>query len=301
MFLQRFVASCTLLLFGCVAVGPTMVADQVFVREERIIPDDKGVVFVGAGDIARCYFSAARQTALLLDSIDGVVFTAGDNVYQRGTAEEFQECYEPTWGRHKNRTRPSPGNHDYSTKDAVPYYQYFGENAGPPGLGYYSYDVGSWHILLLNSNISADDTSAQMKWLREDLARSHHKCTLAYWHHPVFASSARAVNPRMKEIFAELYRQGVDVVVTGHEHVYERFAPLNAEGAIDRTNGIRSFIVGTGGALLGVFGKTHLASEVRFAKHGVIKFTLKRASYEWQFVSVTFDDSPGDSGSADCH
>ncbi len=300
MFLCKCLALCSLLLFGCAASGPTLVPNHVVPLSQPVAVEDEGVVFVGAGDIARCYFSAAQLTARLLDSIDGIVFTAGDNVYQRGTAEEFRECYEPTWGRHKNRTRPSPGNHDYSTKDAVPYYEYFGANAGPPGLGYYSYDVGSWHVLSLNSNISADEASAQMKWLREDISRSQHKCTLAYWHHPVFASSARAVNPRMKKIFAELYKHGVDVVVTGHEHVYERLAPLNALGEIDREKGIRSFIVGTGGAILGVFGKTHPASEVRFAKHGVIKFTLKSGSYEWQFVSA-LDDSPWDSGSAACH
>lgn len=262
--------------------------------------DDVGVTLVGAGDIARCHFSAAHMTALLLDAIDGTVFTTGDNVYQRGTAKEFRKCYEPTWGRHKHRTYPSPGNHDYSTKDAAPYFEYFGERAGPPGLGYYSYDLGDWHILSLNSNIAADEESAQMKWLRDDLSRSKHRCTLAYWHHPIYASSKRTNNLRMKEIFAVLHEAGVDVVVTGHEHGYERFLPMNARGEPDEANGVRSFIVGTGGAILGIYGKVHPGSEVRLRRHGVIKFTLKKASYEWEFVSA-LDDQETDKGFSACH
>lgn len=288
---------CALLLAGCAGSGSPMFKAGVQAGSPA---EDKGVVLVGAGDIARCSFNAAHMTATLLDTIEGTVFTAGDNVYQHGTAEEFRKCYEPTWGRHKHRTYPSPGNHDYSTLAAAPYYEYFGERAGPAGLGYFSYDIGAWHILSLNSNVSADEASPQMKWLREDLAKSTHLCTLAYWHHPVFASSKRANNPRMKEIFAELYKQGVDVVVAGHEHVYERFAPVDARGERDPKKGIRSFIVGTGGALLGPFGTPHPASEVRFSKHGVIKFTLKKTGYDWEFIPV-FDGEVTDSGSDVCH
>lgn len=297
-FLSRFllpilVVSCTTQTYEAVRAPPDSSTKTALTPSEE-------EVLVGAGDIARCYISGAKLTANLLDKIPGTVFTVGDNVYQDGTAKEFRECYEPSWGRHKNRTRPSPGNHDYHTKDAVPYFEYFGDNAGPFGLGYYSYNLGSWHILSLNSNIPADEFSTQMRWLRDDLAKSTHKCTLAYWHYPVVASSARRIDPRMREIFAELYAHGVDVVVSGHEHDYERFAPMNARGERDPANGIRSFIVGTGGAQPGLFGKKHPLSEVRFVEYGVIKFTLKQGSYTWEFIPALHDPM-SDSGSGVCH
>jgi hypothetical protein len=142
-------------------------------------------VLVGAGDIADCGATQDEATAKLLDSIDGTVFTAGDNAYSSGTAAQFRDCYEPTWGRHKARTRPAPGNHDYYTSGAAAYYSYFGDNAGLAGRGYYSYDLGAWHIVSLNSEIDASATSVQAQWLRDDLAAHASTCTLAYWHKPI--------------------------------------------------------------------------------------------------------------------
>jgi hypothetical protein len=263
-------------------------------------------VFVGAGDIASCWletfpwFSGADETASLLDDIEGVVFTTGDNAYEDGTAREFRNCYEPTWGRHRARTRPSPGNHDYRTAEAAPYYAYFGENAGPPGRGYYSYDLGAWHIVSLNSNIAAEASSEQERWLRADLAAHPSRCTLAYWHHPVFSSGNHGNRKRMRALWSVLYEFGVDIVVNGHDHHYERFAPQTPDGALDLKRGIRQFIVGTGGTDLYNLRTLRANSEVQNSTTwGVLKLTLRAASYDWEFIPVagkTFHDR----GTASC-
>jgi 3',5'-cyclic AMP phosphodiesterase CpdA len=254
---------------------------------------DTDSVLVGAGDIANCD-PAAALTAQLIENMPGTVFTTGDNVYPRGTAEEFQRCYEPTWGRFKARTFPSPGNHDYYSPNAVPYYAYFGKNAGPSGRGYYSYSVGAWHIVSLNSNIDAQTGSAQERWLRADLAAHPRPCTLAYWHHPVFSSGGHGNDPKMKDIWQTLSDFKADVIVNGHDHNYERFTPQTAEGQADLQNGIREFVVGTGGAELRASAVTQPQSEVfNTQTYGIIKFTLHSKSYDWEFIPVqgqTFTD-----------
>ncbi len=257
-------------------------------------------VLVGAGDIGACDM-AAEATAKLLDTIDGTVFTAGDNAYDDGTPTEFHTCYDPTWGRHKARTRPSPGNHDYHSLGAAPYFAYFGENAGAPGLGYYSYDLGTWHIVSLNSNIDAGPGSTEERWLRADLAAHPAACTLAYWHHPVFSSGgAHGSDPHMQAIWRVLYDFRADVVVNGHDHDYERFAPQNPDGQAEADRGIREFVVGTGGQVLESFGKIRPNSEVHNNDTwGVLKLTLYPTSYDWEFIPVagkTFRDS----GSGSC-
>jgi hypothetical protein len=263
-------------------------------------------VLVGAGDIAACGVtgpagSKAELTAQLLDGIAGVVFTAGDNVYNNGTTTEFQSCYDPTWGRHKARTRPSPGNHDYIQPNAAPYFAYFGASAGPAGLGYYSYDLGAWHVVSLNSNIAADTASPQAQWLRADLAAHPATCVLAYWHHPLFSSGSNGNIQRMDAIWRILYSFGADVVISGHDHDFERFAPQTADAEPDLSRGIREFVVGTGGGSLHAFRSVvQPNSEVRNADtFGVLKLTLHSTSYDWQFIPIagqTFRDS----GSATC-
>jgi acid phosphatase type 7 len=263
-------------------------------------------VLVGAGDIAECWFGltnwfgGAWATATLLDHIDGTVFTVGDHAYRKGRTSEFRYCYSLTWGRHKSRTRPTLGNHDYDTDQGAPYYAYFGVNAGAPGKGYYSYDLGAWHIVALNSNLVADAWSAQERWLREDLAAHRTRCVLAYWHHPVFSSGSHGNGYRMHDIWPLLYEFGVDIVVNGHDHDYERFAPQDIEGKADPQHGIREFIVGTGGAHLRDFSAIRPNSEVRNASTwGVLKLGLHATSYDWEFISVagsTFRDA----GSAAC-
>jgi hypothetical protein len=258
-------------------------------------------VLVGAGDIAECGNSGSEDTARLLDRIDGYVFTAGDNAYKDGTAEEFRDCYDRTWGRQKARTRPSPGNHDYHTPLAAPYYEYFGALAGPPGLGYYSYDVGSWHIVSLNSMVRADPGSAQYQWLQADLAASRAACTMAYWHHPVFSSGENGYDPQMQPIWYLLFDNGADLVINGHEHDYERFAPQDPEGRADGVRGIREIISGTGGRSLRPFSTTAPNSEIRSnSSYGVLKLTLRAAAYDWEFVPVA-GGSFRDAGSGHCH
>ena len=258
-------------------------------------------VLVGAGDIASCAYDADEATAKLLDSIPGVVFTAGDDAYPNGTPGQFTRCYAPTWGRHKARTRPSPGNHDYDTPGGAGYYRYFGAAAGPPGRGYYSYEVAGWHIISLNSNIAMAAGSPQEQWLRADLSLHPASCILAYWHHPRFSSGEHGSSTAPQPLWQALYDAHADVVINGHDHTYERFAPQTPTGSLDSTRGIREFVVGTGGAEFYNFPTIRAHSEVRQnTTHGVIKLTLRADAYAWEFVPVaggTFRDA----GSGRCH
>ncbi|MGI9627596.1 MAG: metallophosphoesterase family protein [Longimicrobiales bacterium] len=269
---------------------------------DMVDPDPRvGEVLVGAGDIAECGLQSDEATADLLDGIPGTVFTAGDNVYDDGTAQEFQDCYEPSWGRHKARTRPSAGNHDYNTPDATGYYAYFGSAAGNPDEGYYSYDLGSWHVVVLNSNIPRELGSPQIDWLINDLASTSAECTVAYWHHPRFTSGFHRNDESMAAMWDALYAAGAEIVINGHDHHYERFAPQDPAGQPDPDMGIREFVVGTGGTDL--FPAIFLASnsEVRNAStFGVLKLTLYDGAYDWEFVPVV-GQSFTDSGSEVCH
>jgi hypothetical protein len=261
-----------------------------------------GAVLVGAGDIAECP-GQSGATAALLDSIPGTVFAAGDNAYPDGSLSEYQTCYDPSWGRHKARTQPTPGNHDYTTAGAPAYFSYFGAAAGDTGKGYYSYDLGAWHIVVINSEITVGVGSAQEQWVRADLAASTKTCTLAYWHRPRFSSGTEHGSATyMQPMWQALYDYGAEIVVSGHEHNYERFAPQNAAGVADSLTGIREFVVGTGGAALYVDEGTPLTNSQVFNSRtwGVLKLTLYPRSYTWQFVPVaggTFTDAGGGS----CH
>jgi Calcineurin-like phosphoesterase len=262
------------------------------------------VVLVGAGDIAACGSSGDEATAALLDTIEGSVFTLGDNVYDSGTRREFASCYDPTWGRHKERTRPAPGNHDYETAGASAYFRYFGAAAGDPNTGYYSYALGAWHIIVINSNCSSvggcQAGSLQEAWLRADLAAHPVDCTLAYWHHPRFSSGPHGGAVEMRAIWQALYELGADVVLSGHDHDYERFAPQDPDGNSDPERGIRQFVVGTGGRSHYRFGRIQPNSEVRNSDtFGVLKLTLSATDYTWEFIpehGKTFTDA----GSGPC-
>jgi hypothetical protein len=264
-------------------------------------------VLVGAGDITRCaHLEGAEAVAKLLDNIPGTVFTAGDNSNDSGLASEYANCFGPTWGRHLGRIRPAVGNHDYTTPGAPYYYQYFGAAAGDPKKGYYSYNLGSWHILVLNSNCrqigGCEAGSPEEQWIRADLAAHPTACTLAYWHHPRFSSGQHGDNALLQPFWQALYDHGVDVVVNGHDHDYERFAPQDPSGNLDPVRGIREFVSGTGGAGPHVAAATiDPNSEVLNDKTlGVLKLTLHPKSYDWEFVPVagkTFTDS----GSGSCH
>jgi acid phosphatase type 7 len=269
---------------------------------------DSVAVLVGAGDIASCDdLAGARVTANLLDNIPGTVFAAGDLAYPDGSDEQFAKCYGPTWGRFKDRTRPAPGNHEYHTGGASAYSRYFGAAAGDPKKGYYSYDLGDWHIIVLNSECSAvggcGPGSLQEQWLRQDLVTHSTKCMLAYWHKPLFSSgAAHGKDPEVKPLWDALYAANAEVVINGHDHDYERFAPQDPSGKLDPRRGIREFVVGTGGKNSHrSFASPQPNSEVRQADtFGVLKLTLHSASYDWEFVpeaGKTFTDS----GSGSCH
>lgn len=268
-------------------------------------PSSGDPVLVGAGDIANCGTGGDEATAKLLDGITGTVMAIGDTAYPDGTSSDYTNCYNPTWGRHKARTKPATGNHEYHTTGASGYFNYFGASAGDPTKGYYSFDLGNWHVVALNSNcsiVSCSTGSAQEQWLRSDLAASTKPCTVAYWHHPRYTSgSSHGPNTSVKPLYQALYDNNAEVIVTGHNHNYERFKPMDANGALDTTRGLRQFVAGMGGTGLGGFGTIQPNSEIRNSSTwGVLKLTLHASSYDWQFVpeaGKTFTDS----GTNSCH
>lgn len=254
------------------------------------------VVMVGAGDISRCDNDNDEATAKLLEAIPGTVFTTGDNVYDSGTSTQFTNCYKPTWGRHKSRTKPVPGNHEYKTSGASGYFNYF---SNPPK--YYAYNAGDWRVYALNSEIDTSSTSAQVQWLKNDLAANPKKCVLAYWHRPRWSSgSAHGSDSIVQPLWQVLYNAKAELVINGHEHNYERFAEMNASGQAV-SGGLREIVAGTGGASLTGFGTILSASRVRNSStYGVLKLTLRTDGYDWKFIPVagkTFTDS----GSTSCH
>lgn len=267
-------------------------------------------VLLAAGDIAECPTSGDEATAEIVERFPGATVAAlGDNAYPRGSVRDYRDCFDPSWGRFRDRIRPATGNHDFSTKDAGGYYQYFGDAGGPFDRYHYSYDLGAWHVVVLNSDCwrvgGCELGAPQIEWLRDDLARNPRQCTLAYMHRPPF-SSGRYGEPndtmRVRPIWQTLYEENVDVLLAGHEHSYERFAPMNARGERDDERGIRLFVVGTGGGNLREFAFDPLpTTEVRNSQTwGVLKLTLDSDGYEWEFLPVegaTFTDS----GSGSCH
>lgn len=232
-----------------------------------------------------------------------MVLTLGDNQYPNGDLADFQAYYAPSWGRFRAAIRPVPGNHDYRTANAEGYVRYFGQAARPEGESFYSFDVGSWHLIALDSNVERGPQSAQERWLKQDLAATRQRCILAYWHHPRFSSGRKhGSDPSQATLWTDLYQAGADIVLNGHEHNYERFGPQNPMGIADPRGGIREFVVGTGGGgLYADFGQPLANSEFRDARSfGVLRLTLSDGSYTWQFVrtdGVVLDAGP----SQRCH
>jgi 3',5'-cyclic AMP phosphodiesterase CpdA len=265
-----------------------------------------------AGDIARCThpdprWSGAAGTAEVVAAglaadPNAVVLALGDLTYTGGRAEGLANCYAPTWGKFKERTWPVPGNHEYYTAKAGPYFAYFGERAG---RGYYAKTVGSWRLIALDSNLGPAPQAAQLAWLRDELANNPARCTLAYWHHPLYSSGGHGSMPNMREAWELLYRAGAELVLAGHDHDYERFAPQDAHGKLDRARGIRQFVVGTGGAYATPFLWTVKHSELRDSnRNGVLRLRLAEGSYEWQFLESSNsvpNSGPADHGSEQCH
>jgi len=258
------------------------------------------VTFVGAGDISLCSHHNDTSTAKLLDTIPGTVFVTGDNVGAPGDSATYANCYNPTWGRQKARTFPVPGDGEYATAGAPGYYGYFGAAAGDPTKGYYSYNLGAWHVIALNSATSMAAGSAQELWLKADLAANTSQCTLAYWHLPAFYSGTSTVRSAVLPLWNDLYAARADVVLNSHTRNYERFAPQTPAAVLDTVGGIRQFIVGTGG--LGTWSFYTIApnSLVRAQAYGVLKFTLSPGSYSWKFIAIAGTQF-SDTGTAACH
>lgn len=277
------------------AVDPAAVAEPA--DEAGLAAATSTVTVVAAGDIASCSSSYRDEaTAKLVDRLGGTVLTLGDQAYPDGSTANFR-CYNASWGKFKSRTRPTPGNHEYHMSGARPYYSYFGSRAGPSGRGYYSFNLGSWHIVSLNSERLS---SAQERWLKSDLAANRNRCTLAFWHKPLFTSGRHRPATAMRPLFRILYDARAEIVLSGHNHSYERFAPQTPGGSRSWSRGIAQFVVGTGGAgTLYGFRSTKPNSRYRYKGYGVLKLELKPTSYNYRFV--TLSGSTKDSGSGTCH
>ena len=323
--LPALVAACRRIavpLFGAAAVvvacqsggdsgGPpppdTSTPPETTITPPKPLPPE---IVLASGDISSCQQDWDEATARIIDTIPGTVATLGDQVYDVGAPDEYANCYAPTWGRFRSRTKPAPGNHDYATVNAAGYFGYFGVAAGDPAKGYYSYDLGRyWHVVVLNSawregGPAFGEGSAQLAWLRADLASSSRKCTLAYWHHPRWTSGAHAPDTSAAAVWRVLYAAGADLVLNGHEHFYERFAPMNPSGATDESYGIRQIIAGmagTGASSGYPFGTPLASSEMRQnIAAGIVKLTLDSAGYSWKYIPVA-GASFTDAGSGNCH
>ena len=256
------------------------------------------VTMLGAGDIGMCGRPEVAQTARLVASLEGDVLLAGDLAYFQGTAANFRDCFDPFWGQFRSRWHAVPGNHEYESAGAAPYFAYFGAAAGPPGVGYHSFIAGDWLILMLNSNIPATRGSPQWEFARGELERQRTPCTMAVWHHPLFSSGPNGNSPQMRDMWALLEASRAEVVLSGHDHLYERFARQTSEGIADPVNGIRQFTAGTGGAELYNFVRAAPNSEERILKFGIVRFTLRPAQVDWEFLAI--DGSVADRGLDTC-
>jgi hypothetical protein len=260
-------------------------------------PVSTSATILAAGDIGECGFGA-MQTGDLLDRMTGTLLALGDLAYMHGTTANFRDCYHPAWGRHLERTRPVPGNHEYLTAGAAGYYDYFGGLAGQRGEGYYAFSAGTWRIIALNSEVPMGLGSAQNQWLRSELQTNRTACTLAYWHRPLFSSGQNGNNPDTQPLWRALQEFGAEVVLGAHDHFYEVFARQDPDGRPTNA-GIRQFTVGTGGAHLYPLGPAKPNSQVRISEYGVLELTLNNTSFNWRFVSV--NNSVRDSGFGECH
>ncbi|MEP6990881.1 MAG: metallophosphoesterase [bacterium] len=263
--------------------------------------NDSIAILVGAGDVADCRTDGAPRTARLLDSVPGTIFIAGDVAYRsRRDPHPLRTCFDPAWGRHLARIRPAPGNHEYTDGDASEYFEYFGDRAGAAPGGYYSYDLGRWHVIALNTNITIDAGSPEVAWLRSDLAAHLGRCTVAYMHHPRYSSGPHSGHALVRPIWDVLVRYGVSIAIAGHDHLYERFTPMDAAGTADSA-GVRQFVVGTGGARRYAVGALQPGSEAQSSDtFGLLELTLLPDRYRWTFLPADAG-AFRDAGESPCH
>ncbi len=245
------------------------------------------VVALGVADIGMCNQPGVAQTARLVASLEGLLLLAGDIAYLHGSAADFRNCFDPEWGRFRARWHAVPGNHEYETPGASAYFDYFGEAAGEDRTGYYSFTAGDWLILMLNSNIPAGRNSAQWEFVRAELNAQRTPCTMAVWHHPLFSSGPNGSNAFMRDMWALLETAKVELILNGHDHLYERFARQMSDGREDPALGIRQLTAGTGGAELYQFVGAAQNSERRIMEFGVVRLTLRPAQVDWEFVNVS--------------
>ena len=284
----------TTLVASCDGNSPTTPTPGV-----EFPPPSAPVTVLAAGDIGQCGQPGPALTGRLLDSLQGIVLALGDLAYPNGTLQQFVDCYDPSWGRHRDRTRPAPGNHDYETPGAAGYFAYFEDLAGPPGDGFYSFVAGSWRLISLNSNVAMGPGSPQHLWLQRELQQPA-RCTLAYWHHPYMSSGPNGDNRDTKPLWDLLYAGKADIILVGHEHIYERYLPQDPDGRVDRDRGLRQFIVGTGGAALTGIVSRRPNSAATHVGYGLLKLVLGDNRYEWQFMPVA-GTAFSDAGFDVCH
>jgi hypothetical protein len=311
-----FVASCTTRDAGPGTqparddIAPTGPRAAITATEADPVVAAMGDMVCGTGTAAGTPCKHAEVAALIGPIAPNVVAILGDNQYEKGTLADYNAFYGPTYGVYKSITNPSVGNHEYNTPNAQGYYDYFNGvgvqtgRAGDRSKGYYSYELGAWHVVVVNSNCAAIGGcgvgSAQERWLRADLAAHPTACTLAYWHHPRFSSGEHGSDATYQPIWQALYDNHADVVLNGHEHDYERFAPQTPGGALDAANGIVEFVVGTGGKEQRSFATTRANSLLRSnTSFGLLKLTLHATSYDWQFVPIA-GNTLNDAGTASC-
>ena len=289
-------------LLACAALASCGEAART--RPPAAPADVRGPTLVAAGDVAcapgepRTRFACHQlDTAALIARLDpDAVAPLGDLQYEAGSLAGFEGSFDRTWGRFRDRMRPAVGNHEYGTPAAAGHFAYFGARAGRPGEGWYSYALGSWHVVVLNTNcdvVGCGPGSAQQRWLRADLAAHPRRCTLAYGHHPRFSSGLHGSDPAMAPLWRTLQRGGVDVALAGHDHDYERFAPQTADGQRDAARGVVQFVVGTGGKSHYPTLLAHRNSRAHASVFGVLELTLGRGAYRWRFVAepgVGFSD-----------
>lgn len=246
-------------------------------------PTGATVKVVGVGDTGQCGSPGVATVARLVGGLDGQILLVGDLAYPDGTAANYRDCFEPQWGRMRSRFRAVPGNHEYQTAGATGYLGYFAEAVGEDGAPFYSFMAGDWLVLMLNSNIPAGRNSAQWEFVRRQLDQQRTPCTMAVWHHPLFSSGPNGNNAFMKDMWALLEAAPIEVILTGHDHLYERFARQMSDATPEPAKGVRQFIVGTGGADLYGVARVAANSEVRLVEFGALQFTLEPAQYRWEF------------------
>jgi 3',5'-cyclic AMP phosphodiesterase CpdA len=291
-----------------VAVSPSPSSDVAPGGVPTPVPGESPTVALAVGDIVSASSPGDEATAKLLDSQPGAILALGDNVYENGTESEFQQVFDVSWGRHKSRIRPVPGNHEYNTPEAAPYYKYFGAAAGEPDKGFYAYDLGPhWRVLAINSELenriaASGLESRQLEWVESELKANSGKHVMAVWHHPRYSSGIHGDNPFMDATWDLLVKYGAELVLAGHDHEYERFAPMDQNGKRDETRGLRSFVVGTGGGTLspitdGVQANSEAHDDQTW---GVLKVSLYSNRYTWEFLPIE-GKSFRDQGEGRCH